>query len=103
MHFMAEPTVIWHTDSPLSVSASSDYIVGQVPALERILELDLPPDVRRRYREAVAPACNTIARRCAAEGRLREAWSWHLRSLREAGGWRHIGFTRQLLRPRAAG
>jgi len=100
MRFLAEPTVIWHTDSPLSVSASSDYILGQVPALERILEMDLPADVRQRYREELAPACNAIARQHAAAGSLREAWNWHVRSLREPGGWRHVGFTRQLFRPR---
>jgi Glycosyl transferase family 2 len=100
MHFMAEPTVIWHTDSPLSVSASSEYVLGQVPALQRILELDLPADVRQRYREELAPACNAIARLYRADGALREAWDWHLRSVREPGGWRHIGFTRQLLRLR---
>jgi glycosyltransferase involved in cell wall biosynthesis len=98
MRFLAEPTVIWHTDSPLSVSASSEYIFGQVPALERILNLELPADVRRSYREKVALACHEIAREHRARGALRQAWSWHLRSLREAGGWRHFAFTRRLLR-----
>jgi glycosyltransferase involved in cell wall biosynthesis len=103
MRFLDEPTVSWHMDSPLSVSASGDYVLGQVPALERILELDLPADVRQRYREELARACHGIARHYRAAGALRKSWDWHLRSLREPGGWRHIGFTRRLLRPRPRG
>jgi len=36
-------------------------------------------------------------------GALRSAWQWHLASLLEPGGWRHITFTRHLLRTMLTG
>ncbi|MGH7506143.1 MAG: glycosyltransferase family 2 protein [Longimicrobiales bacterium] len=99
LQFLDEPTVIWHVDTPASVSRSRDYILGQVPALLRILELDMPAGVRTEFRAKLSYACHAIAYLHLTEGAVGKAWSWHLRSLREPRGWRHLPFTRKLLRP----
>jgi hypothetical protein len=97
VHFLEQPTVIWHVDSPRAVSRSRDYVLGQVPALERILGLDLPPAVHAAFRRQISPACHEIADLRLREGNRRDALAWHLRSLREPGGLRWLPFTRRLL------
>jgi len=97
IRFVERPTVVWNADTPESASKSRDYVLGRVAALRRILELDLPPDVRTGYRGAVAGAHHGIAALYLREGELQQAWRWHLRSLREPRGWRHLLFTRRLL------
>jgi hypothetical protein len=98
VRIMAEPTIVWNTDTPLSVTRSREYTLGQVAALERILELDMPADVRASFRRAISLACHANAELCMREGDIDQASAWHRRSLREPGGWRHLLFTRQLLR-----
>jgi glycosyltransferase involved in cell wall biosynthesis len=97
MRFLDSPTVVWHTDSPLSVSRSRDYVLGQGAALRRILELELPSDVRAAYRTRVSSAYHEVARLHLREGTLREAWRWHIQSLGESGGWRYVPFARRLV------
>jgi len=98
MKFLGRPTVVWSSDTPLSVSDSRDYVLGQVAGLRQLLKLELPPDIRAGYRARVSSACHANADMHFKEGALREAWGWHLRSLRESGGWRYLLFTRHLLR-----
>jgi glycosyltransferase involved in cell wall biosynthesis len=95
--FADHPTVVRYLDTPGSESKSRDYVIGQVAALERLLELDLPPDVAAAMRRRVAESCHAVAGRCRAEGAIREAWRWHLRSLSEPRGWRYLPFTWRLL------
>jgi len=97
MHFLEEPTVAWHVDSPRAVSRSREYVLGQVSALERILELDLPPAVRAAFRRQVSRACHEIADLRLREGDRRAALAWHVRSMREPGGLRWLPFTRRLV------
>lgn len=97
LQFLDRPTVVWHTDTPHSESKSRAYVLGQVPAIERLLELDLPHDIRARLRQRASTASHNIARLHLREKNLREAWRWHFRSLRQAGGWRHLGFLRRLV------
>jgi hypothetical protein len=89
---------VWNTDTPLSVSKTREYLLGQVAALARILELELPHEVRDWFRNSMANACHANAERNLQERSLREAWRWHLRSLRQPRGLRHLLFTRQLVR-----
>ncbi|MFN2397353.1 MAG: glycosyltransferase family A protein [Gemmatimonadaceae bacterium] len=98
LRFLSQPTVIWHSDTPLSVSRSRDYVLGQPAALSQILDLELPPDVRAGIRTRMSGAYHAIASLHLNEGSFEEAWSWHLRSIREPGGWRHVSFSRHLLR-----
>ncbi len=97
--FADRPTVVWHLDTPWSESKSAAYLLGQVGALERILSLELPSDVRAGWRRHLAGACHEIAGRALMEGDRAAAWRWHLRSLWEPGGWRFIPYTRRLVWP----
>lgn len=97
--FLDRPGVVWHCHAPGSLSSSRAYAVGQADALRHIVRLDLPLDVRRAYRRRVSDALHGNADRCRHEGLRGEAWRWHLRSLREPGGWRYLPFTRHLVAP----
>jgi glycosyltransferase involved in cell wall biosynthesis len=97
LQFLDCPTVVWHTNTPRSESKSREYVLGQVAAIRQLLELGLPSDVRAQLRRRVSNASHDIARLHLREKNLGEAWRWHLRSLRQAGGWRHIGLARRLV------
>lgn len=96
MRWLGEATVVHRTDSPLAESLSPGYVLGQPAALRRILALDLPPDVRRAFERRLADACHDASDLERMEGRLREAWRWHLASLAKRGGWRYLPYTRHL-------
>ena len=95
--FLDEPTVVWHTNSPASVSRSIIYRVGQEPALRRVLELDLPDKVRRGFRRRLGASYHECAQRALAAGRRGEALVQHVRSILSAGGWRYLTFTWRLI------
>jgi hypothetical protein len=97
--FLDEPVMVRHLDSPLAESKSFEYVRGQIGAIERLLELDLPADVRAVFRRRVGDACHATSARLLERGERRTAWSWHLRSLGALGGWRYLPFTRRLLLP----
>jgi glycosyltransferase involved in cell wall biosynthesis len=90
---LRHPTVVWHADTPDSESKSPAYAFAGAVALRRMLELDLPPDVRVALRSRLAGACHTAANLHLREGQLREAWRWHFRSLVQPGGWRRALYT----------
>lgn len=93
IRFLAEPTVVHYMNTPEAESQSRGYRLGHAAALRRLLELDLPPDVRAELRSRVRRACHANARVYLQEGSLTDAWSWHLQSLREPGGWRYLRYT----------
>ena len=103
MLWIDEPTVVYHVGTALAVTSSREYIVGQMDALRAILALSLPDDVRHALRRRVAKAYHHAADYDWRAGALRSAWRWHLASLREPGGWRHVTFTRHLLRTMLTG
>jgi glycosyltransferase involved in cell wall biosynthesis len=96
--WLDEPTVVNRVDTPDSEWASRESAFGQPDALRRILELPLPPDVHAALRARVAEACHSASELELRAGRLGEALRWHLRSLREPGGWRFLAYTRHLAR-----
>lgn len=97
MLWLQEPTIVYHLGSPRAESGSREYALGQVGALEALLELRLPAWMRRRLRWEIAGAFHGGADRLWSEGRLDEAWRMHGRSLRAWGGMRYVAFTRHLL------
>jgi hypothetical protein len=100
--FLDEPTIAWSTDTPQSASKSREYAIGAEAALERILALDLPPDVRQAFRGKLADAQHSVVRLYMAEGAWRAAWEQHLRSLRGPRFWRFLTLTPRLfLMPRS--
>jgi len=94
--FLDASTIAWSTDSPRSVSKSREYQLGMEAALCRILELDLPADVRRGYQRRLASARNAAAALYLQEGDRRAAWKSHLRALRGPASWRFLSLTARL-------
>lgn len=97
--FLEAATLVWGKDTPLSASKSRAYVLGQAAAHRQLLNLPLPPDVRANISRRVGAACHGASRRCLREGGYREAWTWHVRSLREPGGWRWLPYTLRLIHP----
>jgi hypothetical protein len=95
--FLQRPTIVWHADTPQSESKSQAYALAGPVAVRRMLELDLPADVRAALLPTLSRACHANADLYLKEGRLTKAWSWHLRSLRHPEGWRRLAYTRFLL------
>jgi hypothetical protein len=95
--FVNEPTVAWSVDTPRSLSKSREYVVGIEGALRRILELDLPGDVRRGFKKKLASAQHNAACLHLQEGDRQAAWGTHLRSLRGPEPWRFLSLTPRLL------
>jgi hypothetical protein len=96
--WLDQPTVVYHVGTPGSESASAAFVLGQADALRRILELPLPGDIRAALRARIAQACHSASEYSRRAGAPGEAFRWHLRSLRERGGWRYLPYTRHLLR-----
>lgn len=98
MLWLDVPTVIYAVGSPAAESSSRAYVLGQVAALERIIALNLPDDVRRVLRSRIAGAYHSAADHERAAGSLGAAWRWHVRSLVQPSGWRYAPFARHLVR-----
>jgi glycosyltransferase involved in cell wall biosynthesis len=96
VRFINDPTVVWHSDTRGSASKSRSFMLGQPAALRRILELDLPPDVRHRFRSRLGSAYHASSALQLESGRVFPAWKLHVRSLLEPGGWRRLSFTSRL-------
>ena len=92
------PTVVYNVGSPLAQSLSRAYVLGQVSALRRIVELNLPGDVRAAFRARIASAYHAAADHERNAGALLEACRWHVASMLQRSGWRYASFTRHLVR-----
>jgi hypothetical protein len=97
IRFVARPTFVYHADTPGSLSKSRSYILAQPAGLMRVLELDLPADIRAHFETALTKAHHEISVMELGEGRRREAWRWHVRSLVGRRGWQHALYTRRLI------
>ena len=97
--FVAQPTFcIGDTPGSLSKQSAHDWAVAEV--VRRMLALEMPADLRRRVRRKLGAALHARANQCLRQGRVGEAWRWHVQSLAEPGGIARYGaFTRKLLWP----
>lgn len=84
-------------DSEVSESKSFAYDIGAVDALARILELNLPASIRPLAQRKLSAAQHFASVRCLEKGDLRDAWRFHLDSLRGPGGLAYLAYTRHLL------
>lgn len=81
-----------------SLSRSEAYRLAEPEVLKKICLLDLPTDVQRALRQRVGRAYHSLSSHFLREGRLREAWRFHARSLIQPDGWRYIPYTAHLLK-----
>lgn len=80
-----------------SLSQSEAYRLAEPEVLRKICLLDLPKDVRWELRKRVGSAYHSLSSHFLREGRLREAWRFHARSLMQPDGLRYVPYTVRLL------
>jgi glycosyltransferase involved in cell wall biosynthesis len=97
IHFLDLPTLLYHTDTPDSLSKLPAYVFQQPAALRQVLALPLPRPIRRLVRRKYAAALHQASELERKAGRRRAAWDWHLRSLMTRYWWRYFVYTRWLL------
>lgn len=81
-----------------SVSRSEAYRLAEPEVLKKIGLLDLPNDVKCAIRKRVGGAYHSISGHLHRDGRLLEAWGFHVRSLLQPEGWRYVPYTAHLLK-----
>jgi hypothetical protein len=97
IRFTARPTFVYRTDTPGSLSKSRAYALAGPTAIQRMLAIDLPTDVRAALRAHLAADLHSVSRLELADGHYGAAWSAHLRSLLQPPGWRYLRYTARLL------
>jgi hypothetical protein len=95
--FAASPTFVHSFDTPGSLSKSRAYCLGGPAAITRMLELDLPPDVRVALRVRLADDLHSASSAEVDDGHWSAAWRLHGRSLVQPSGWRYLPYARNLL------
>jgi glycosyltransferase involved in cell wall biosynthesis len=95
--FAARPTFVYSFDTPGSLSKSRAYCLGGPAAIARMLELDLPPDVRATLRVRLAGDLHSASSAELQDGNWGAAWRWHCQSLVQPSGWRYLPYVRNLL------
>jgi glycosyltransferase involved in cell wall biosynthesis len=97
IRFVSRPTFVYRIDTPGSLSKSKAYCLAGASAMARILELDLPRDVRAMVREHLTANLHGASEWERGEGNYGAAWRWHLRCLAWASGWRYLPYTGHLV------
>ena len=96
MAFLDAPTFVYNADTPDSLSKSREHVLRQPGALQAVLRMALPPDVRRALRRKYVAALHGASVKDLEQGRKADAWKWHLRTLFHVYGWRYLAYTRHL-------
>jgi len=86
MTFLDTPTLLHHLGTPRAESQSREYTLASLAATRRLLELELPPDVRAAFRASLSADCLDIARLHRCDGRMALAGAWYLRACVQPGG-----------------
>ena len=97
INFVEQPTFVYRTDTPDSLSKSRAYCLAGPSAVARMLELPLPVDVRAALRVRLAADMHSASSRELAESNYRAAWWWHGKTLAQSSGWRYLPYGRKLL------
>jgi hypothetical protein len=97
LRFIDAKTFQYNADTPDSLSKSRAYVLGHAAAIDALLRVEMPSDVRKAFIRRRTAACNVAAQTCLRDGALGEAWRWHLRTLVNPGGWRYVPGTRRFL------
>jgi glycosyltransferase involved in cell wall biosynthesis len=97
IHFVDTPTYRMNRDTPEAMSTSWTYLLGQPNALQRLLQLNPPPKVRRILRDRLSASLHEISDRYRREGDTGRAWTYHLKTVLSSGGYRYVAYTRHLL------
>lgn len=85
------------TNSPISLSKDENGTFAQPGLLVSMLQMNPPPQIRRRLRQRLADAHHTCSTVAATRGDQAIAWRHHLRSLTYLSGLRYVSYTRHLI------
>lgn len=96
--FVDVPTFVYNRDTSNSLSRSKGYFLSTPDALERLLQLELPSEIRELVMEKHVQSLHAASNRELLEGNVSEAWKWHLRTLTHPYGWRYLTYTRHLVK-----
>ena len=94
--FLDSPTFVYSVDTPNSLSKSREHVLRQPGALQAVLRMALPRDVRQALRRKYVAALHGASVKDLERGRRAGAWKWHLRTLLHPYGWRYLTYTRHL-------
>lgn len=84
-------------DTPLSLSKSAEYRTAAVGVLLRILALDLPPHVAAQLSRKLGSTYHDLSSERVTQKLLRQAWRYHMLSLRRPGGLQYLLYSRKIL------
>lgn len=85
-------------DTAGSASKSDAYRMAFFGLFQRMLDRHPPTDVQTMIRRRLADHSHDVADFERLRGNRREAWRYHIASLRSGHGWRYLAYTRYLLR-----
>jgi len=92
--FVGKPTYRIHAGTLDSLSKSNQMLLETPSAIEKILELDLPPNIRPKIEQKYRGALHQAANFELKDRRLISAWKLHWKSLDYGRGLRYLPFTR---------
>jgi len=96
--FVDVPTFVYNRDTSDSLSRSKRYLLSTPEAIRRLMELELPADIREIVREKHVHSLHAASEVERMDGNVSAAWKWHLRTLTHRYGWRYLAYTRHLVR-----
>ncbi len=96
--FVNNPTVVHFYDYDFSIDNSRQAKLGKPKALERILQLNLPNNVRVHFENSLTSVNHEISKGYLREYNFLSAWSFHLKTLRCRSGWKNLFFLRDFYR-----
>ena len=96
--FVDTPTFVYNRDTSDSLSRSKHYFLSTPDAMKRLMELELPSEIRALVRKKHVQSLHAASDLELMEGNVAEAWKWHLRTLIHPYGWRYLTYTRHLVR-----
>ena len=99
LSFLSEPSAVHWNGLPFSINDSSECRNQRPNAVDRLLELPLPADVRRTLKMKQAAYYHEIADASVTAGARGSAWRAHLKSLFSPSGAKYLPFTRHLIGP----
>ncbi len=99
IEFISDPTFVIHA-TPGSLSESDEYVEAHPFILGRILELNLPANIRKGLKSKLAASLHDTAEHYRQQGAIRKAWANHIRSILKSDGiLRYSLYTRKLIVP----
>jgi hypothetical protein len=80
-----------------SLSKSEEYILAEPLLYLKLIQLNLPTEIRRKIREKEINCYHNISNYYLDAEMKRKAWKWHFKSLMSFYGFRYWTYTRKLI------